>query len=63
VLPRGLRAPVRGSEVAAVVTTLKELSESLRFLGAESDDRSWLAPWFLKCVTHISDDRLGRCLL
>jgi hypothetical protein len=42
---------------------LKELGESLRLLGAEPDDRTWLAPWFFERVTHVSDDRLGRRLL
>jgi hypothetical protein len=41
---------------------LKELSELLRLFGTEPDDGTWLAPWFLERVTHISDDRLGRRL-
>jgi len=55
-----LKAPVRGSVVGAAA--LKELSESLRLLGAEPDDSAWLAPWLLERITHISDHRLSRCL-
>ena len=57
---RELKAPVRRSVVGAVA--LKELSQPLRFLGAEPDHSTWLAPWFLERVTHISDDRLSRSL-
>jgi hypothetical protein len=55
-----LKAPVRGPVVG--VTALKEFGESLRLLGTEPDDSTWLAPWFLERVSHISDDRLSRSL-
>ena len=55
-----VKAPVRGPVVATAA--LKELGELLRLFGTEPDDGTWLAPWFLERVTHISDDRLGRRL-
>jgi hypothetical protein len=55
-----VKAPVRSSVVGAAA--LKELCQSLRFLGTEADDSTWLAPWFLERVTHISDHRLSRGL-